>query len=281
MAPSIHLPLGPLAGPLGRDLRAQALRDAATTVTAPPPEHGDPVTEADLTDLPEPARRYLRFMRVAGRPRDWSFLVRFHGRFKRVGQPWMPCEAWQYNARDPVLRLFHMRIDVARVIPMVGRDSYVDGHGAMRGKVLGLVTVADGAGDEFDLGELVTYLNDALVLAPSMLLVPSTTWAAVDDESFDITISDAGHTVTARAYVEPDGALRDFATEDRWCDLPDGLVRARWTTPFAGWSTVDGRPWLTGAQAVWHLEDGPLPYVEGTFDAASIRRNVTPADLLT
>ena len=42
-----------------------------------------PVTEADLDPLPETARRYLRFMRVVGRPRDWSFRMGFTGRFRR------------------------------------------------------------------------------------------------------------------------------------------------------------------------------------------------------
>ena len=272
----MHLPLGPLARPLGHDLRGDTQRDATAVIGVRPRPEASEVTDADLAGLPEPAQRYLRWMDVVGRPRDRSFLVRFRGRFKRPGQPWMPCEAWQFNAVEPVTRLFHMRIDFARVIPMVGRDSYVAGRGAMRGKVLGLVTVADGSGHEFDLGELVTYLNDALVLAPTMLLTDSVRWIEADDESFDISITDEGNVVTARVVVDADGALRDFSTEDRWCDLPEGLVRARWTTPFAGWATVDGRPWLTGVQAVWHLADGPLPYVEGTFVAESMARNVMP-----
>lgn len=274
---SVHLPLGPLAGSLGRDLRARAERDAAAIDGA---EVGDAteVTDADLEALPEPARRYMRFMGVVGRPRDWSFLVQFRGRFKRAGQPWMPCEAWQYNTNRPVSRLFHMRIDFLHVLPMIGRDSYVSGRGAMRGKLLDLVTVADGSGPEFDLGELVTYLNDALVLAPSMLLDGSTTWRAVDDDAdaFDVGLTDGGHTVAARVFVDARGAMTDFATEDRWCDLPDGLVQARWTTPVHGWTTVDGRPWMTGARAVWHLPDGPLPYVDGAFVPRSIVRNCRP-----
>jgi hypothetical protein len=36
---------------------------------------------------------------------------------------------------------------------------------------------------QFDLGELTTYVNDALMLAPSMLLTPAVTWRAVDDDS--------------------------------------------------------------------------------------------------
>lgn len=276
---AVRRALGGLLGPLGRDLRRDALRDAAGLGLVAPAAQPT-VTEADLAGLPEPAQRYLRRMGVVGRPRDWSFLVRFTGRFKRPGQPWMPCEAWQYNARSPVTRLFHMRIDFLRVVPMVGRDRYVAGRGAMRGKVLGLATVADGSGPEFDLGELVTYLNDALVLAPSMLLDGSTTWTAVDDGSFDIGLVDGANAVRARVFVGPDGTLADFATEDRWCDLPDGLVRARWTTPFTGWTEVDGRPWPTGAQAIWHLPDGPLPYVDGTFVPAGLVRNRAPIEIL-
>lgn len=277
----MHLPLGPLARPLGRDLLSDAQRDATDVLgSTPRPIGASPstatVAEDDLAGLPEPAQRYLRWMDVVGRPRDRSFLVRFAGRFKRPGQPWMPCEAWQFNAADPVTRLFHMRIDFARVIPMVGRDSYAAGRGAMRGKVLGLVKVADGSGPEFDLGELVTYLNDALLLAPSMLLTDAVRWDEVDDGSFDVTLTDAGHSVTATAFVDPDGTLRDFATEDRWCDLPGGLLRARWTTPIDGWQEIDGRPWPTGAQAVWHLPDGPLPYIAGTFVPGSMRPNVGP-----
>ena len=50
---------------------------------------------------------------------------------------------------------------------MTGRDAYVHGHGRMHGKLAGLVTVADAAGPENDVSELVTYLNDAVFFAPS------------------------------------------------------------------------------------------------------------------
>src|SRR5829696_5988636 len=57
-----------------------------------------PVSDQDIATLPSPARRYLRFMGVVGRPRDWSFRARFVGEFRqRTGQKFMPCEAWQYN----------------------------------------------------------------------------------------------------------------------------------------------------------------------------------------
>ena len=153
----------------GQLYRRLAADVATLGVSASPP--APPVTEADLAALPEAAVRYLNFMGVAGRPPDSSFLAHVTGRFRlRPQLPWMRCEAWQYNSSPRVARLFHMRITAAGVLPMTGRDAYLRGRGRMHGKLAGLVTVADAAGPEADLSELVTYLNDAVFFAPSMLL---------------------------------------------------------------------------------------------------------------
>ena len=139
---------------------------------------GAPVTEADLAALPDAVARYLNFMGVAGLLPDSSFLAHFTGRFRlRPQLPWMRCVVWQYNSSPAVARLFHMRITAAGVLPMTGRDAYVHGHGRMHGKLAGLVTVADAAGPENDVSELVTYLNDAVFFAPSMLLALPVSWA--------------------------------------------------------------------------------------------------------
>ena len=118
-------------------------------------------------------------MGVVGRLRDWSFRLGFRGRFRiKPQQPWMPCEAWQYNSRLALARIFHIRIRMGGTIPIIARDTYINGHGRMLVKLLDLFTIADGAGEEYDIGELATYLNDAVLVAPSMLLVPEVAWAA-------------------------------------------------------------------------------------------------------
>ena len=137
-------------------------------------------------------------MKIVGRARDWSFRLAWTGRFRRGrNRPWMPCEAWQYNNSLAVARIMHLRIRFGRVLPVIGRDTYLDGKGRMLIKLLDRVVVGDGRGDEFDLGELVTYLNDALLLAPSMLLTPHVSWSAVDADSFTVTLTDRAHTVSA------------------------------------------------------------------------------------
>jgi hypothetical protein len=260
-----------LLRPFGRDLRAELDEDVASSISAAARPVNPVVGEADIAQLPGAARRYLRFMEVVGRPRDLWFRAHLRGRFRmRPGQKFMPCECRQYNSGTEIARLFHMRIDFAGIVPMVGRDSYVRGHGRMHGKLLGLVTVADAHGPETDMSELTTYLNDAVMMAPSMLLRPEVGWSEVDDDTFDVALTDAGLTVTARVSLDERGAPRDFSTTDRYAELPGGPVRAEWTTPIDGWTHAGGRAVPTRGSAVWHLPDGPLTYAEFTFGADAI-----------
>ena len=242
-------------------------RGVAAARLSPLPRATGPVIDDDLADLPHPVRRYLQTMGVVGPPRTRSFRAHLRGRFRRGPDgPWMPCDAWQYNTAAGIARLFRMRLLVAGAVPMWGWDTYRAGHGRMRGKLLGLVPVADGSGPEFDIGELITWLNDAVLMAPGMLLDPRVSWEATGEESFRITLTDAGRTVTAEVLLDAAGRPRDFRTEDRWADLPGGLVRALWSTPVLHWLVVDGLPRLGRACAVWHLPDGStLSYGEMTL----------------
>jgi hypothetical protein len=163
---------------------------------------------------------------------------------------------------------------------MVGRDIYLRGKGMMHGKLLGLVTVARSEGSETDLTELATYLNDAVLLAPSMLLRLKTCFAPVDDRSFDVTLVDAGHGVTARVFLDDDGRPVNVSTTDRYADLPGGLVRAEWSTPIEGWKPDGDRLIFTRGSAVWQLPEGPLTYLDFRMSAGGVRYNLAPTDVM-
>ena len=104
-----------------------------------------PVTDADLRALPDAVRRYFTFMGVVGRPRDWSFELGLRGRFRRSAtERWMKCEAWQYNTRLALARIFYLELRFFGLVPVLGRDTYADGKGRMLIRLLDLVTVGDG-----------------------------------------------------------------------------------------------------------------------------------------
>ncbi len=239
--------------------------------------HQEPIDEQAIASLPEPVRRYLRFMGVVGRPRDWSMRARFKAHFRRAPGEWVTCEALQYDSRLKLSRIFYMQLALKNVLPVTVRDTYLDGRGRMRAKAFDLIKVVDGEGPELDVGELVTYLNDAILMAPSLLLGPEASWKAVDAQSFDVTLTDGPHRVTARVWLDERGAPRDFSTTDRFFDQPDGKrVRTEWRTPVSGWQLVDGRSLPTRAEAVWQLPTGPFSYADFSVDPSLIAFNVAP-----
>jgi hypothetical protein len=192
----------------------------------------------------------------------------------------MALEVWQYDTGAPVSRSFFMRMRFLG-LSMIARDTYRDGHGRMLGRLLDLVTVVDGRGPEFDSGELVTYLNDLVLIAPSMLLVPTVTWTATDARSFDLSLTDQQHVVTARVFLDDAGAPVNFETTDRVLADPANpkhLKRARWTTPMEGFQELAGRRVPTRGQAVWHLPEGDFPYVDFALVPQSLAFNIRPGE---
>jgi hypothetical protein len=146
-------------------------------------------------------------------------------------------------------------------------------------KLLDLFTIQDGKGDEYGTSELVTYLNDAIMIAPTMLFVPNISFSRVDADSFDVSLTDCGRTVTARVFVDENGAPKDFSTTDRFCSdpkCPNGLTRARWRTPMDGFELVDGRRRPLGGRAVWHLPQGSFAYADFRLIPGTLVFNVPP-----
>jgi len=261
--------------------RAKFQRELVALGLPAGPAPTDALAVADIAAFPEPARRYLTFMGVLGRPRDWSFRADLSGRFRtRPGQAWMPMDAWQYNTNLELARVFYIRVRFFGVMPVLARDTYVHGQGRMLIRPLDLFTADDARGPELAISELTTYLNDAILLAPSMIIGPACSWTAADDQSFEVALTHGSHTVRARVTVDAQGAPRDFSTTDRFVQDPHDplhpLIQARWTTPIDGWQEVNGRRLPTAGRAVWHLPQGDFTYVEMAFSPEKVVFNVPP-----
>lgn len=239
------------------------------------------VEEEELTRLPPTVQRYLRFMGVVGQPRDWSFRLAWSGHFRlRPDGGWLPAKAWQYNTRLDVARVFRMRLRMGGVLPVVGHDTYVDGHGRLLVRLLDLITVEDAQGHELDVGELVTYLNDAVLLAPSLLLGANVEWSSAAEDHFEVRFTDREHTVSARVTVDERGAPTDFLTADRY--FTDALspeharVRLPWSTPVRDFVQVGHRRIPSRGSAIWHRDDGPFHYARLELRPEDIVYNVSP-----
>ncbi len=261
-------------------MRDRFLRELAALGLPGLPAAEPPIRESDIEHLPEVARRYLRAMGVVGRGRDRSFRVSFAGRFRRrPDEQWMPCEVWQYDSAVPVARIFHLRLRMAGIVPVLGRDTYVNGRGRMVIRPLDLFTVGDDAGEEFDIGELVTWLNDAVLIAPGFLLRENIEWAAIDDRSFAVSVRDVGRSVSAQVFLDERGLPVDFRTTDRFLASTDGRtrpVRMEWSSPIDEMGEIAGRRVMTRARAVWQMPEGPFCYADFTMKPQTLAFDVSP-----
>lgn len=248
-----------------------------------PPGHlpTDAVSPEELRELPPSVQRYMAFMRVEGQPREASFRGRLIGSFRLAPDAaWLRMEAWQYNSVEPMARVFHLRIKMFGVVPVIARDTYLQGRGRMLVRPFDAVTLQDATGMELDVGELVTWLNDAILIAPSMLLGSHASFEGVDDNSFDVAVTDDAVTVKARVFLDERGAPVNFETTDRFVQDPydpkHPWVRAKWTTPISGWQQEGDRMVPTSGEAVWHLPQGEFSYARMAFDPTTLVVNAAP-----
>jgi hypothetical protein len=252
----------------------------ARVFDGPPPE--ERVLAEELATLPPAAQTYVTFFGIgAQQPKHWSLRLRWTGRFRMAPtRPWMPIEAVQYDLRSPVARVFHMRARMMGIVSILARDTYVHGHGRLLARIGNVVTVADGSGPEFDEGELVTWLNDCALFAPSMLLGPGTRWLPVNDRSFEVALTDGGRTVRAHVRIDERGAPVDFETSNRFLNDPDDpkhqLIRGVWRTPIDSWQRVGAQVFPQHGRATWDLASGGFTYAEFDLDPASLAFDVPP-----
>jgi hypothetical protein len=256
--------------------RAQFLRELAEFKLPHEPERVELITEATLGELPQSVQRYLRFMRVPCRPRVWSFLARTTGSFRRSPrEAWAKYEAWQHNSRLGVSRVYQMRLRLHRVLPVTVRDTYVGGEGRMSGRLFDAFNIVDQHDERIAIGELSTYLNDALLFAPSMLLGPATTWTELGERAFEVTLTDRDRSVCGRVITDERGAMTEFSTIDRFGVDParNEMVRACWSTAIDGYHLVTARPVPIRARAIWHFDSGDFEY--GDLRCTELQLNIT------
>jgi hypothetical protein len=174
------------------------------------PGDQDPATEADIARLPEPARRLSDFHASGRSTAGLVISCPIDGAVPATTGPGLDAlrrAAVQQQRGDHPGPAYAAGLCWRGACQCSALTPTLAGTGQMRGKILNLIPVLNGSGREYDIGELVTYLNDACIVAPSMLLTPAATWTAVDDRAFDVTLVDRGNTTTARIFVDDIGQL--------------------------------------------------------------------------
>lgn len=238
------------------------------------------LTEADLTPLPEPVRRYIRQSGAVGQPRVENFRVRFHGRIRSgPSARWMPFTGEQHNFCDPPARLFLMDATMFGV-PFQAFHRLVDGAATMQVRVATLKTVVDAKGPVMDQSETVTLLNDMAIMAPGALVSPRIAWEAVDDTTLRAAFTHGTWTIHATLCFNEADDLIDFYSDDRAASSPDGseFTRMRWSTPVRSYRAFGDHRLAGYGEGHWHAAEGEYAYLE--FEMDRVDYNVSRESLV-
>lgn len=246
--------------------RAQFTKAVTEQMAASPASSasGDIFTLEDIQDLPEPVRKYFEYSGYLGTPK-MSYMK---AAFKDVDFILSPdktvirIDYTQYNFVHEPVRLAY--IDTSMYgIPFEGFDSYVDGHGGMKGVLGKIIPLFHQTGEAMDQACLVTFLSESLVM-PNAALQDYITWEAVDDTRAKATITYKGISASGIFTFSDSGQLLTFTTEDRSLISADGTVQqVAWSALFEDYKTIDGIKQPTHLQAVWNYEQGDLVYFDG------------------
>ena len=231
------------------------------TGTFPPPR---------FEELPSAARRYLRHAIALGTPLANSVHLRMHGHIKL--QRWLPFTAEQVIRRDRGM----IWKATARVsgISVSGYDRLVDGEGAMRWKLMGILPVMKASGPDITRSAAGRVIGESMWL-PSMLCGNDVTWHEADSNHLSARLTVPPESADLHLEIDESGVLRSIKLS-RWGNPGD--------TPFhyavfggevEEEATFDGFTIPTRVRAGWHFGsdrfDSEGEFFRATIDHAEYR----------
>lgn len=226
------------------------------------------VRESDLAGLPPPVVRYFRHVLRPGQSMISSATITWTGEFN-MGRPgkdnWRPFTAVQAFVPGAPGFVWHARIAMMPGLPVLVRDSFVAGRGAMRGAVWGLIPVVTAEGTPtLASGALQRYLGEAAWLPTALLPRSGVSWTAIDDTRARAAISAGGTTVSLEFRFDDQGRNLSVFASDRFYD--DGThppVARPWQARNLAFGDVGGLQLATSSVAEWQLPEGTFAYWRG------------------
>ncbi len=174
---------------------------------------------ADMCTLPESARQYLCHALAPGTPLASAVWLRMHGEIKL--NKWLPFEAEQVISAQrgmiwaATVRMFGL--------PVRGSDCLIDGEGAMRWKLLGLIPIMSASGPDITRSA-AGRLDAESVWLPSLLCGQDVQWSAPDVHHPRAKFSLHGESSELAFSLADNGAVLDVALP-RWGNPDKGMFQ--------------------------------------------------------
>lgn len=218
------------------------------------------VTKEDLKDLPVCVQKWLESSQVVGKEKIRTVRLKQKGLMRTEPQkPWMPFEAEQYfNVERPGF-IWFANVKAAPLTHIAGRDKYYEGKGNMLIKIMSLIKVADGVGEEMDQGALARYLSETMWF-PTAALNDYIKWESIDDRSARATMTYQGVTASGVFVFDQQGNPVSFSAK-RYRNQGGKFTLDDWYTPVHEYKEFNGIRIPAEGEAIWKLPAGDFSYI--------------------
>lgn len=223
----------------------------------------------EIGNLPAPVQRYFRLVLKDGAPIiTHAFVLQSGGfRVKPEKEKWSQMEAEQYFSTRPRAFVWHAGIKVMPGVAINVCDTYIEGKGKMKGKLMSLFTVIDTeSASELDEGALQRYLAEAVWFPTALLPSEGVSWRAIDEHHAQASLTDAGVTASLEFTFNDRGEIVSVYSPDRYREVDGTYEATPWTGRYADYIDVDGYRIPSRAEVEWQLKEQVYPYWRATIE---------------
>ncbi len=207
--------------------------------------------EAQITLLPEPARRYFKYALKENQRLLNCARLKHSGQFKPT-KKWMPIKGEEYfTVAPPGFAWF------GKVRFISAKDMYYQGSGGMKIRLFSIFNLVDAKGEEFNQGELVRWLSETPWFPTALLPSENLRWEPIDADSARVVLTDQSTTVEGSFFFSENGQITKF-TAKRY---GDGRLQD-WICRYFEYREVEGMQIPFYAEASWNSESEDSKYAK-------------------
>jgi len=217
----------------------------------------------EVNNLPEPVKKYFQLVLKDGAPIINHAFVSQAGGFRARPEmkEWSKMEAEQYFSSRPRAFVWNATISIEPGLSISVCDSYIDGSGEMKGKIMKLFTLIDAKNqNELNEGALQRYLAEAVWFPTALLPSQGITWTRLDDHRAKATITDSGISTSLEFEFNQKGEIVSVYTPSRYKEISGKYEATPWKGSYSKYINVNDYLIPQQGEVEWHLKDQVYPY---------------------
>lgn len=233
------------------------------TISANAVATGETVNIAETNLLPYPVKRYFHLVLKPNSPIISQVHIVQKGGFRAKPEQkvWSRMEAQQEFSTSPRAFIWDARISIISGISVRVRDSYINGIGEMKGKLLSLIPVIDMKDrDELNTSALQRYLAEAVWFPTALLPSQGVRWDSLDRNRALATITESGVTVSLEFEFNEKGEITSVYSPARYREVVGEFIPTPWKGYFATYREIKGYQIPTAAEVGWLLNEQRYSY---------------------